>query len=468
MSMTLTEKILARRAGKKTLSPGESALVNVDVLMTHDVCGPGTIGVFKREFGETARVWDPSRVVIIPDHYIFTADRRSNRNVDVLREFVRDQGIGYFYDVIDEGQSQWRFDPSKGMELAQYGERYAGVCHIALPEKGHTRPGEVLVGTDSHTCTAGAFGEFATGIGNTDAAFVLGTGKILLRTPPTMRFNLTGALKPGVMAKDVVLHVIGEIGFDGATYMAMEYGGPGVSGLNIDDRMTIANMGVEAGAKNAVFEVDAQTIEFVHARIREGGTLDSFDVLAPDAGAKYVREFSIDLSALEPTVALHPDPGRRALARDCGDITLDRAYIGSCTGGKASDFEAFATVVEGKEVRVDTFGVPATPQIVRQLKDTKRNGASVWDILIRSGVRMTENAGCAACLGGPADTFGRLNEPLACISTTNRNFPGRMGHAEGRIYLASPYTVAASALAGRIVDPRDDLNRIERREEVCL
>jgi len=466
MSMTLTEKILARRAGQKQIAPGDNILVDVDVLMTHDVCGPGTIGVFKREFGAKARVWDAARVVIIPDHYIFTSDRRSNRNVDVLREFVREQGIRYFYDVIDDPDGTWQFDPNRGIELAQYGEKYAGVCHIALPEKGHTRPGEVLVGTDSHTCTAGAFGEFATGIGNTDAAFVMGTGKILLRTPPTLLFRLTGALKPGVMAKDIILHAIGEIGFDGATYKAMEFGGEGVASLDIDDRMTVANMGVEAGAKNAVFEADEQTVRFVNARAAEHGTQQPFEVIAPDRDAKYERQFTIDLSALEPTVAMHPDPGRRALARKCGDIRLDRAYIGSCTGGKTSDFVAFAEVIYGKEVCVDTFGVPATPQIVRDLKAHRTQGKCTWDVLVDAGVRMTENAGCAACLGGPSDTFGRLNEPLACISTTNRNFPGRMGHAEGRIYLASPYTVAASALEGRIVDPRAYLTGAAALQEV--
>ncbi|MCB9850648.1 MAG: 3-isopropylmalate dehydratase [Phycisphaerales bacterium] len=464
--MTLTEKILARRAGKSAVTAGDSVLVDVDVLMTHDVCGPGTIGVFKREFGEKARVWDAKRVVIIPDHYIFTSDRRSNRNVDILREFVRDQGIPYFYDVIDDPSGKWEFDASRGIELAQYGAKYAGVCHIALPEKGHTRPGEVLVGTDSHTCTAGAFGEFATGIGNTDAAFVMGTGKILLRTPPTMRFRLVGEMQPGVMAKDIILHVIGEIGFDGATYKAMEFGGEGVGPMSIDDRMTVANMGVEAGAKNAIFEADAKTIAFVKARAAEHGTAVPFETVTPDAGANYVYDLTVDLSALEPTVALHPDPGRRKVASACGDIKLDRAYIGSCTGGKTSDFEAFADIVDGKEVRIDTFGVPATPQIVRELKANRRNGRSTWDVLLDAGVRMTENAGCAACLGGPSDTFGRINEPLSCISTTNRNFPGRMGDAGGRIYLASPYTVAASALAGHIVDPRDYLPGVRELEEV--
>ena len=208
--------------------------------MTHDVCGPGTIGVFKREFGRDARVWDKTKVVIIPDHYIFTADSKSNRNVDLLRDFVKEQHLPYFYDIIDDPDGHWVFDPSKGMLKRQYGSRYAGVCHTALPEKGHTRPGEILLGTDSHTCMAGAFNEFATGIGNTDAGFVMGTGKLLLKVPETMHFRLEGKLQPGVMAKDIILHCIGEIGFDGATYRALQFDGPGVAGLSIDDRMTIA------------------------------------------------------------------------------------------------------------------------------------------------------------------------------------------------------------------------------------
>ncbi len=457
MRMTLTEKLLARAAGKPHVSAGETVLVDVDVLMTHDVCGPGTIGVFKREFGDQARVWDVDRVVIIPDHYIFTTDPRSNRNVDILREFVREQGIRHFYDVIDDPDGVWCFDPRKGPLAAQFGSRYAGVCHVALAEKGHARPGEVLVGTDSHTCTAGAFNAFATGIGNTDAAFVLGTGKILLRVPETMRFMLDGAMRPGVMGKDVILHIIGEIGFDGATYRAMEFGGDGVSGLDVEERMTIANMGVEAGAKNAVLEADARTTAFVDARMREHGTLRPYQTVSPDAGARYVSTHRVDLSALEPMVAVPPDPGRRATARDLRDVKLDRAYIGSCTGGKAMDFAAFAQVVQGRQAKIDTFGVPATPAIAASLKETRLNGRSIWEILLDAGVRMTENPGCAACLGGPADTFGRMNEPMKCISTTNRNFPGRMGHPDGQVFLASPYTVAASALAGHVADPRDFL-----------
>ena len=245
-SMTLTEKILARHAGRDAVQPGDNIWVDVDVLMTHDVCGPGTIGIFKQHFGKDAKVWDRDKVVIIPDHYIFTADKMANRNVDVLRQFAAEQDLPYFYDVGTD--------------------RYKGVCHIALPEEGHTRPGEVLFGTDSHTCTAGAFGEFATGIGNTDAGFVMGTGKLWVKVPPTMRFVFHGELPPYLMAKDLILAVIGDIGCDGATYRAMEFDGDGVYALNIEERMTLCNMVIEAGGKNGVIAPDQVTLDYVNAR----------------------------------------------------------------------------------------------------------------------------------------------------------------------------------------------------------
>jgi 3-isopropylmalate/(R)-2-methylmalate dehydratase large subunit len=455
--MTLTEKILARASGRTKVEPGENVWVETDVLLTHDICGPGTIGVFKREFGENARVWDPTKIVIIPDHYIFTADSLSNRNVDVLRDFVREQGLPWFYDVIDDPDGHWKFDASRGQLKRQYGSRYAGVCHTALPEKGHARPGEVLFGTDSHTCMAGAFGLFATGIGNTDAAFIFGTGKSLVKVPQTMRFFLEGALSRGVMAKDVILHIIGEIGFDGATYCAMQYEGPGASALEIDDRMTITNMAIEAGGKNGIFAADQKTFDYVDARIRANGTKSEYAPADLDREQKFIRDQVIDLASLEPTVAMHPNPGNRAAAKSLGHIALDRAYLGSCTGGKTSDFLAFAEVVRGRTLKLDTFGVPATPQVVDDLHKLQMDGRSVWAVLESAGVQLTENASCAACLGGPGDTFGRLNGPMKCISATNRNFPGRMGNKNSEVFLASPYTVAASALTGRITDPREFL-----------
>jgi 3-isopropylmalate/(R)-2-methylmalate dehydratase large subunit len=456
--MTLTEKILARGAGKSQVTAGENIWVNADILLTHDVCGPGSIGVFKREFGENAKVWDPKKIVIIPDHYIFTADRLSNRNVDILREFAKEQNLPYFYDVIDDPEGSWKFDVSRGQLKRQYGSRYQGVCHAALPRLGHARPGEILFGTDSHTCMAGAFGEFASGIGNTDAGFILGTGKLLVKVPETMRFYLEGELPAGVMAKDVILWVIGDIGFDGATYRTMQWEGPGISSLNIDDRMTITNMAIEAGAKNGVFPADEKTFAYVNERTVLNGTQRDYQPVELDKDQKFVFDKVYDLSTLEPTVAMHPNPGNRALAKELEKVPLDRAYIGSCTGGKASDFVAFAEVVRGKKVRIETYGVPATSDVVEELKNMKWEDQSVWDVLVDSGVMMTENASCAACLGGPSDTFGRLNAPLTCISATNRNFPGRMGSKESKVYLASPYTVAASALTGRVTDPREFLS----------
>jgi 3-isopropylmalate/(R)-2-methylmalate dehydratase large subunit len=366
--------------------------------------------------------------------------------------------LPYFYDVIDDPKGTWTFNPERGVLNRQYGSRYQGVCHTALPRRGHARPGEVLFGTDSHTCMAGAFGEFATGIGNTDAGFILGTGKLLVKVPETMRFFLEGEMPKGIMAKDVILHVIGDIGFDGATYRAMQWEGPGAYSLTIDDRMTIANMAIEAGGKNGIFPADEKTFAFVDAAIKANGTKSEYDPVEIDRDQKLIFDRVYDLSKLEPTVAMHPNPGNRALAKSLEYVNLDRAYIGSCTGGKTSDFLAFAEVVNGKRVKIETYGVPATSEIVQELKEAKMSGHSVWDVLVDAGVQMTENAGCAACLGGPQDTFGRLNSPMTCISATNRNFPGRMGSKESKVYLASPYTVAASALTGRVTDPREYLS----------
>ena len=223
----------------------------------------------------------------------------------------------------------------------------------------------------------------------------------------------------------------------------------------MDDRMTVANMAIEAGGKNGIFEFDEKTEAYVKYRTGLNGTPSDYLPVERDAQETFFSEHVIDLSQLEPTVACHPDPGNRRLAKELSDMDLDRAYIGSCTGGKTSDFLAFAEVIRGKSVTIDTFGVPATPEIVDELKTTDWDGKSVWQIMTDAGVQMTENAGCSACLGGPVDTFGRMNKPLKCISATNRNFPGRMGHKESQVFLASPATVAASALTGKVTDPRD-------------
>jgi 3-isopropylmalate/(R)-2-methylmalate dehydratase large subunit len=429
-SMTLTEKILARHSGRESVRPGENIWIDVDVLMTHDVCGPGTIGVFKEHFGPSAKVWDRDKVVIIPDHYIFTSDRMANRNVDVLRAFAAEQNLPHYYDVGTD--------------------RYKGVCHIALPEEGHTRPGEVLFGTDSHTCTAGAFGEFATGIGNTDAGFILGTGKLWVKVPPTMRFIFHGKLPPYLMAKDLILAVIGDIGCDGATYRAMEFDGDGVYALNIEERMTLCNMVIEAGGKNGVIAPDQVTLQYVDARNK---SRKPYTVVKSDTGASFLSEKVYDVSKLQPVIAKPHSPDNRAFVGEVAGTRLDRAYIGSCTGGKMTDFRAAARVLEGRSVKIDTFVVPATSEIAAGLRTERLGSKTLEEVFLSAGAKIGQPS-CAACLGGPADTFGRLNEAMSCISTTNRNFPGRMGHKQAQVYLASPLTVAASAVTGTITDPR--------------
>src|SRR5213596_708120 len=289
MGMNMTEKILAGHAGKVSVAPEENIWVDVDVLMTHDVCGPGTIQIFHKQFGAAARVWDREKVVVIPDHYIFTKDLHAHRNLDLLRSFVTEQQIKYFYDVGTP--------------------KYKGVCHIALPEEGHTRPGEVLLGTDSHTCTAGAFGEFATGIGNTDAGFVMGTGKLWLKTPPTMRFVFHGNMPPYLMAKDLILAVIGDVGCDGATYQAMEFDGDGVYALNVEERMTLCNMVIEAGGKNGVIAPDDVTLAYVDARNKSG---KAYTPVKTDPGAKFLFEKVYDVTKLQPVVAKPHSPDNRS------------------------------------------------------------------------------------------------------------------------------------------------------------
>ena len=432
MGMTVTEKILAAHAGKESVAPGDNIWVDVDVLMTHDVCGPGTIAIFKEQFGQNAKVWDREKVVIIPDHFIFTSDKHANRNIDILRDFVKEQDLPYYYDVGTDN--------------------YKGVCHIALAQEGHNRPGEVLFGTDSHTCTSGAFGMFSTGIGNTDAAFILGTGKIWVKVPETMRFEFTGTLPPYIMAKDILLQVIGDIGVDGATYRTMEWAGDAVYKLSMEERMTLCNMAIEAGGKNAVIEADDVTLEYVKQRTDKPYTIHHSDV-----DAKYYFKKTYNADEMVPMVAKPHSPDNKAAVTECTDVKLDRSYIGSCTGGKLTDFVAAAKLLKGKKVVIDTFIVPATREVEEDLYKTQMDGESLADIFKNSGALMGEPS-CAACLGGPKDTFGRANSNEVVISTTNRNFPGRMGSRQSQIYLSSPYTAAASALTGRITDPREFLN----------
>jgi 3-isopropylmalate/(R)-2-methylmalate dehydratase large subunit len=451
--MTMTEKILAKHSGKASVSPDENVWVNVDILMTHDVCGPGTIGIFHDKFGRQAKVWDGDRVVIIPDHYIFTADEKCHRNVQILRDFVREQGLKYYYDpefVKNEpGMPSPYRDPTK--------TNYKGVCHKALPEEGHVRPGEIMLGTDSHTCTAGAFGQIATGVGNSDAAFTLGTGKTWLKVPPTMKFTFHGQIPPYLTAKDLILAVIGDIGVDGATYRAMYFAGEGVNSLTLEDRMTLTNMAIEAGGKSGICDVDEKTLQYVRNRSNR----PDWEVFTDDKNASYFSTYEYDLSTMEPMVAKPHSPDNKDTASNCRDVKLDRAYIGSCTGGKITDMIMAASILKGNTVKIKTFVVPGSTEVHADMKRLNLRGVpkdanekSIEDILADAGC-LIGASGCSACLGGPVDTFGRLQSTETCISTTNRNFPGRMGSTKSAVYLASPLTVAASALTGRVTDPRE-------------
>lgn len=431
MGQTLTEKILAKHAGRDRVAPGENVWVDVDRLMTHDVCGPPTIDIFKREFGEDARVWDPDRVVILPDHYIFTEDPHARRNVEIIRAFAAEQELPHYYDV---GTS-----------------RYKGVCHVALAEEGFNLPGQVLFGTDSHTCTSGAFGMFSTGVGNTDAAFIMGTGKLWVKVPQTMRFVFEGSLPPYLMAKDLILAVIGDIGLDGGTYRALEFDGEAVFDLSMEERMTLTNMAIEAGGKNGVIAADAKTEAYVKER-----TDRSYEIVRGDEDASYVFEKLYDVSQMEPVVAKPHRPDNRAAVTEVAGTRLDKAYIGSCTGGKFEDFLAAAKVLQGERVQVDTYVVPASTEVSERLRSHELNGRTLWQTFLDAGCKMG-HASCGACLGGPIDTFGRTVGTEVVISTTNRNFPGRMGSKQSAVYLASPLTVAASALSGVITDPREVL-----------
>lgn len=428
--MTLTEKILARAAGVAVVRPDDNVWVKADILLTHDVCGPGTIGVFEREFGSDAKVWSREGVVIIPDHYIFTADEKAHRNVDTLREFVRRQGLPHYYDP---GTPDYR-----------------GVCHVALPQEGHVRPGEVIFGTDSHTCTHGALGAFATGIGNTDAGFVMGTGRLLLKVPPTLHFLIEGSLPDGVMAKDIILRIIGDIGVDGANYCAMEFSGPTIDGLSIEERMTICNMAIEAGAKNGIMAPDAKAEAYVRRR-----TQRPYTPVTGDPGAEVAGKVRYAAETMVPCVAGPHLPSNYIPATEASGVRVDRVYIGSCTGGKLTDFAAAARLLAGRKVTVDTFLVPATAEVARGLETETIDGKSLKTIFSEAGCLEPAPPSCAACLGGPVDTFGRTSGSETVVSTTNRNFIGRMGSKQSSIYLASPLTAAASAVRGAITDPRE-------------
>jgi 3-isopropylmalate/(R)-2-methylmalate dehydratase large subunit len=429
MGMTITEKILAKSAGRNFVTPGENIWLNVDVLMTHDVCGPPTIAIWQKEFGDNAKIWDKDKLVIFPDHYIFTANKQANRNVEILRAFALEQDLKHYYD------------PNT--------ENYKGVCHVALAEEGYNLPGKVLFGTDSHTCTSGAFGMFATGVGNTDAAFILGTGKIWEKVPESIKFIFNGKMPGFLTAKDIILQILGDITTDGATYCAMEFCGEAIAHLSMEERMTLTNMAIEAGGMNGIIAPDEKTINYVKSK-----TDKEFELFYSDTDAKYKAVYEYEVEKIIPLVAKPHSPDNRADINEVKGTKLTKCYIGSCTGGKITDFRYAAKILKGKTVVVPTFIVPATTNTLNQLKTETYDGESLLDIFENAGCLISRPS-CAACLGGPEDTFGRALDNEIIISTTNRNFPGRMGSKKSSVYLASPLTVAASAVTGVITDVRD-------------
>ena len=441
---TITEKILDANTDHAATAKlnGNGKVVEVDLLLTHDVCGPPTAEIFKREFGKHARVWDPKKVVIIPDHYIYTKDATAARNVQEMRDFAKEQSITNFYDF---GTPNYR-----------------GVCHVALPEAGHVFPGQVIFGTDSHTCTHGAFGTVATGIGNTTGAFIMGTGKALMNVPESLKFYFANSLPRYTGAKDLILQVIGDIGTDGADFKAMEFCGPAISNLGLEDRMTVCNMAIEAGG-NGIIAPDERTMDYLE---RVGGMMGRnysavwqlFKNLQSDSDAKYLKEFHYDASDLEPVAACPHSPGNVRKVREL-DVKLNDVYIGSCTGGKKEDFldAAYLLHSASRKVAIPLLLVPATCEVSDYIKTQTIAGKTLYSIFEEAGadMRSIEEPSCAACLGGPRDTYGRINdEPNHTrASTTNRNFPKRMG--SGNVYLVSPLTAAASALTGKLTDPRE-------------
>nr|YP_010728825.1 LeuC [Lithothamnion corallioides]WEA76990.1 LeuC [Lithothamnion corallioides] len=429
--MTMSEKILAKSSNNPSAQSGQTVWSKVNILMTHDPCSPGVISIFKKEFGDQAKIWDKNKHIMIPDHFIFTSDKKANANVDMMREFAEEQGHKYFYDPKTNN--------------------YKGVCHIALAEEGHNRPGEVLVGTDSHTVTSGAFGTFAIGVGNTDAAFILGTGEILLRVPETIKVIFHGKIEPHIMAKDLILLLLKDLTTQGATYQTIEFSGEVINNMTVEDRMTLCNMVIEAGAKNGIIIPNRETIEYV----KERSTINEFEIIEPDKSANYTKILEYDLTNIQAQIAKPHSPDNVDSIINVEGKKIDRAYIGSCTGGKTSDFLAAAQILKNRKVTIETFGVPATKQVFYDIINQQIGNKSVYEILVDAGVNMTGEASCAACCGGPIDTFGRINSSMSVISTTNRNFSGRMGDKSASIYLGSPLSVAATAINGYITNPKE-------------
>lgn len=416
MGMTMSQKILAKKAGLDSVAAGQLINADIDLVLGNDITTPVAIAEFEK-YGFDS-VYSKTGIAIVCDHFTPNKDIKAAQLSKRCREFAGKYDIKHYYDV---GRM--------------------GIEHALLPEQGMVAPGELVVGADSHTCTYGALGAFSTGFGSTDMAAAMATGKCWFKVPSAIRFNLTGKPSKWVSGKDVILHIIGMIGVDGALYQSMEFGGDGLASLSMDDRLTMANMAIEAGAKNGIFEVDDITLAYEKGRVSR-----SFEVFKPDADAVYTRVIDIDLSALRPTVSFPHLPDNTRTIDECGDVPIQQAVIGSCTNGRLSDLEAAAAILKGRHVAsgVRCIVIPGTQQIYLDAMK-----AGYIETFIESGCAVSTPT-CGPCLGGH---MGILAEGERCVATTNRNFVGRMGHVESEVYLASPAVAAASAVEGRIANP---------------
>ncbi len=421
--MTVTEKILARASGRDRVSPGDVIFAKVDKVMLHDVSGPGVMTVFKeleKKGRKIEKLWDPSRVWVAEDHFVPAVDKLAAENIVMVQNFVNRFGIKKHF---------------------KYGLGQYGICHTISHEEALVLPGEVYVGGDSHTNTTGAVGAFATGMGHTDVAYVLLNGKIWFKVPETILFKLEGEMPSHLMAKDLILKIIGDHGTDVGNYMAMQFAGSTISRMPMEERFTLTNMTTEAGAKNGIIEPDQKTIDYVKER-----TDAPFTPVVGDNNAEYADIHTYEVDKLEPIVAKPYSPANISTARELSNVPIDKAYIGSCTGAKYTDLLEAARIIKGKKVKVRTEVLPAAQSIyMRALKE------GLITIFMEAGAVIGPPT-CGACCGAH---MGVLAKDEVCVSTTNRNFPGRMGHVESKTYLASPKVVAASAITGKITDPRD-------------
>ena len=418
--MTLAEKILAAHAGKDKVTPGELINVRVDLVLSNDITAPIAIKEFQR-IG-VKKVFDPQKVVMVPDHFIPNKDILSAEQAKLMREFALEQGLVYF-------------------EVGRM-----GIEHVLLPEQGLVLPGDVVIGADSHTCTYGALGAFSTGMGSTDIASAMACGEIWMKVPPTIRFVYQGKLRRWVGGKDLVLYTIGNIGVDGALYAAMEFAGEAIRALSMDGRFTMANMAIEAGAKAGIFEVDDKTLEYVRPRAKR-----PYQVYKADKDARYARVIEYDVSSLEPQVAFPHIPSNTRPISQVGEIEIDQVVIGSCTNGRLEDLQIAAQILRGRQVHpgLRCIIIPGTQHVYLE---ALREG--LIEAFVNSGA-VVSTPTCGPCLGG---YMGVLAAGERCVSTTNRNFVGRMGSPESEVYLANPAVAAASAIAGRIAGPEEVLS----------